>query len=440
MDSIVSRKRRRPSLSRPSSPPPPGNDDVEDTDFKIAILASLHPEKGQDVLLDYLLAYNGSVEQASAAISAPETASPARKRSAATGYQSSLASFATRGDGSTQSPAPRKQLTKKGQTLHLYTPEAIENNTPCSTIHNFLPAADADNLLRELLEEAPAFRRDAFQLFDRAVESPHTMGFYVDTLQEIKQQKDQYAYNGSYISQVHQSRPEMLKASELVRQAVNKEIERRTRDFNGGKKLKFQSLEEWRPNTSFVNCYDGGKESVGYHTDELTYLGPRAVIGSLSLGVAREFRVRKIVPADEDAAADTQGQIAIHLPHNSLLVMHAEMQEEWKHSIAPAQAIDHHPVAGNKRLNITYRHYLPYMLPSNTPHCKCKVPCTLRCVQKQKASRGRYMWMCMRNYTPGEKGCAFFEWAKFDEDGRPPWAEGYKGNANVPVGLLEEGT
>lgn len=434
----MSRKRRRPSQSRPSSPPPPGNDDVEDTDFKLAVLASLHPDKGQDVLLDYLLAYNGSVEEASTAINAPETASPARKRSAATGYQSSLASFATSKEGSVQIPAPRRQLTKKGQTLHLYTPEAIENNTPCSIIHNFLPAADADSLLRELLEEAPAFRRDVFQLFDRAVESPHSMGFYVDTPQEIKQQKDQYAYNGSYITQVHQSRPEMLKASELVRQAVNKEIERRTRDFNNGKKLKFQSPKEWRPNTSFVNCYDGGKESVGYHTDELTYLGPRAVIGSLSLGVAREFRVRKIVPADEDAAADTQGQIAIHLPHNSLLVMHAEMQEEWKHSIAPAQAIDPHPVAGNKRLNITYRHYLPYMLPTHTPHCKCKVPCTLRCVQKQKASRGRYMWMCMRNYTPGEKGCAFFEWAKFDEDGKPPWAEGYKGNANMPAGLLEE--
>ncbi|GAB7324927.1 hypothetical protein MBLNU13_g08740t1 [Cladosporium sp. NU13] len=438
MDSYVSRKRRRPSQSRPSSPPPPENDDVEDTDFKLAVLASLHPGKGQDVLLDYLLAYNGSVDDASTAINAPETAPPVRKRSAATGYQSSLASFATSKDGSIQIPAPRKQLTKKGQTLHLYTPEAIQNNTPCSIIHNFLPAADADSLLRELLEETPAFRRDVFQLFDRAVESPHSMGFYVDTPQEIKQQKDQYAYNGSYITQVHQSRPEMLKASDLVRQAVNKEIERRMRDFNGGKKLKFQSPEEWRPNTSFVNCYDGGKESVGYHTDELTYLGPRAVIGSLSLGVAREFRVRKIVPADEDAAADTQGQIAIHLPHNSLLVMHAEMQEEWKHSIAPAQAIDPHPIAGNKRLNITYRHYLPYMLPSNTPHCKCKVPCTLRCVQKQKASRGRYMWMCMRNYTPGEKGCAFFEWAKFDEDGKPPWAEGYKGNANVPVGLLGE--
>lgn len=441
MDSSTSRKRRRSST--PSSPPQHGHDAADDTDFKIALLASLNPEKAHHVLLDYLLAYDGSVEKASDALNSPSEAvhvnhTPARKRSAATGYQSSLVSFATGAGPPLARSTPKKQLTRKGQTLHLYTPDDIESHTPCSIVHNFLPAADADNLLRELLEEAPAFRRDVFQLFERTVESPHSMGFYVDTPQEIKEQKDQYAYNGSYISHVHQSRPEMLKASDLVRQTVNREIERRTRDFNGGKKLKFQSTDEWRPNTSFVNCYDGGKESVGYHTDELTYLGPRAVIGSLSLGVAREFRVRRILPPDESSAADAQGQIAIHLPHNSLLVMHAEMQEEWKHSIAPAQAIDPHPVAGNKRLNITYRHYLPHMQPRYTPHCKCGVPSTLRCVQKQKASRGRYMWMCMRNYTPGEKGCGFFEWAEFDEDGKPPWAEGYKGNVNVPAGLQED--
>ena len=40
--------------------------------------------------------------------------------------------------------------------------------------------------------------------------------------------------------------------------------------------------------------------SVGYHSDQLTYLGPHAVIGSLSLGVAREFRVRKIVAREAD--------------------------------------------------------------------------------------------------------------------------------------------
>ena len=157
--------------------------------------------------------------------------------------------------------------------------------------------------------------------------------------------------------------------------------------------MKFESPGEWSPNVSFVNCYDGGKENVGWHSDHLTYLGPRAVIGSLSLGVAREFRVRKIVPQVEAASADEQGQIAIHLPHNSLLIMHAAMQEEWKHSISPATSIDPHPVAGNRRLNVTYRCYKDYLHPKFTPRCRCDMPAVLRCVQKRAATRGRYMWM-----------------------------------------------
>ncbi|KAI4262718.1 MAG: hypothetical protein L6R42_002104, partial [Xanthoria sp. 1 TBL-2021] len=129
----------------------------------------------------------------------------------------------------------------------------------------------------------------------------------------------------------------MRKVSGPVQKAVNDEVARRIKQhYPDGKKLKHQSPKEWVPNAAFVNCYKGGSESVGYHCDQLTYLGPRAIIGSLSLGVAREFRVRKIVARDEsdvdgkpvtrpDAErADAEGQIAIHLPHNSLLVMHAE--------------------------------------------------------------------------------------------------------------------
>lgn len=154
-----------------------------------------------------------------------------------------------------------------------------------------------------------------------------------------------------------------------VQQAVNQEIAIQIRQrYPGGKKLKYQSPHDWVPNAAFVNCYKGGAESVGYHSDSLTYLGPRPTIGSLSLGVSREFRVRKIIARDDEEIptksalrdslrGDIEGQIAIHLPHNSLLMMHAEMQEEWKHSIHPAQVIDPHPVAGNQRINITYRHY-----------------------------------------------------------------------------------
>ena len=169
---------------------------------------------------------------------------------------------------------------------------------------------------------------------------------------------------------VRQITPQMRQASSKVEDAVNAEIAKRIEDFYpGAKKLRYQSPNRWYPNAAFVNCYAGGSESVGYHSDQLTYLGPRAVIGSLSLGVAREFRVRRIAARNKhediggnskqkDAMrADAEGQIAIHLPHNSLLVMHAEMQESYKHSIHPAASIDPHPTSGDKRINITYRHY-----------------------------------------------------------------------------------
>lgn len=101
------------------------------------------------------------------------------------------------------------------------------------------------------------------------------------------------------------------------------------------------------------------------------------------------------------------------------------MQEEWKHSIAPAQSIDPHPIAGNKRINITYRHYREEFHPKLTPRCRCNVATVLRCVQRKKDTRGRYMWMCHAGLAPDkgkDEGCGFFEWAQFDDDGRPSWS------------------
>lgn len=226
-----------------------------------------------------------------------------------------------------------------------------------------------------------------------------------------------------------------------VEEAVNLEIQERIKSrYPGGRKLKHQSSSQWTPNAAFVNCYAGPQESVGWHSDQLTYLGPRPVIGSLSLGVAREFRVRRIVPRDADTGGgasasasgsgsgstrppaddpDAEGQIAIHLPHNSLLVMHAEMQEEWKHSIAPAQVIDPHPLAGSKRINVTYRDYRAEFHPSRTPRCPCGVPAVLRVVQRKRESWGRYFWMCHAGNVPGKEGCTFFQWAEFDDEGIP---------------------
>jgi hypothetical protein len=210
----------------------------------------------------------------------------------------------------------------------------------------------------------------------------------------------------------------------IVQEAVNQEIQTRIRThYPGGKKLKYQSPKTWIPNSAFVNCYNGSQESVGWHSDQLTYLGPRAVIGSISLGVAREFRVRRVLPKDEEKKSlgdiDAEGQISIHLPHNSLLVMHAEMQEEWKHCVSSAVSIVPHPIAGNKRINITYRDYRPNMHPRLTPKCTCGVPCVLRVVQRKRENFGKYFWMCHAGNIPGQESCSLFKLGELDDDGNP---------------------
>ncbi|KAF9887070.1 hypothetical protein FE257_010564 [Aspergillus nanangensis] len=461
MDRFLSKK-------RPRSTPSPEDDS---TDVKLAQLASLFPEISHEALLDILISCGGSVETAISTITA---STPTKKRPTpgAPAVQTSLTSHVLSSTTGSAPPSPkRRALTRKGKTLHLFSPKDVAAYTPCTIIHNFLPTDQANALLLELLDESKHFSRYRFQLFDRTVESPHSSSVYISTPEEYKQHTSEYTYGGTYRSNVRQITPHMQAVSSRVQQSVNKEVNERIRNhYPGGKKLQYQSPQQWMPNAAFVNCYDGPAESVGFHADELTYLGPRAVIGSLSLGVEREFRVRRIVPrnneeeaekeGEEDekeaaaaaageakveakpkpeegeralaipnlkstcprnSRADEQGQIAIHLPHNSLLVMHAEMQEEWKHAIVPAQTISPHPVSGNRRINITYRWYRESLHPRNTPRCRCGMPTILRCVQRKRETRGRYMWMCYAGFAPGKKSCGFFQWAEFDDDGEPSW-------------------
>ncbi|MCJ1313453.1 hypothetical protein MMC25_007131 [Agyrium rufum] len=391
--------------------------DVDSTEIKLAILQSLHPTAESETLLECLLSANGSVEAAckklSSTVKSPDSGVAKR--------QDSLKTFFTFRKGSEQTSRLQdlKSITRKGTTLHLYTPEEVAQHTPCSIIHNFLKPEQANVLLKELLEEAATFPRPTFQIFGNTVQSHHTTCFFASTAEEKAQQQTEYFYGGAPLGNVRETTPEMQRALVWVEDAVNHEIIERVKTHHSGKKPNQQSPERWTSNAAFVNCYDGGGESVGYHSDQLTYLGPLPVIASLSLGVARQFRVRRMVHGKLDA--NVTGQIAIHLPHNSLLVMHADMQENWKHSIQPAQVVEPHPIAGNKRINITYRQYRDYLHPRFTPKCKCVLPAVLKCVYQGKPNAGRYYWTCDAVNIPGKDGCSFFQWQDFNSDGRPPW-------------------
>ena len=211
MEAFISRKKPR------LSPPAPGTQSIpftqskhldkeeeeeeESTDLKLATLSSLFPTVDQATLLDLLISFSGSVTAVSHSLSpsSAQTASPRKRPSASVGHQTSLSAF--RPQAGTAEPAgKRRALTKKGQTLHLYTPEDVAAHTPCSIIHSFLPAREADGLLRELLEEAQTFERQTFKLFDNVVSSPHSACFYVDGLEERERQRSEYLYNGSYLN------------------------------------------------------------------------------------------------------------------------------------------------------------------------------------------------------------------------------------------------
>lgn len=215
MEAFVSRKRRNISplggepsevfLTRKYNPEYDVVGEEESTDVKLATLASLYPSVTQAALLDSLINANGSVTAVCEAFDAsPFEASPKKSYKNGIGHQTSLTSF-RRSDDAQLGAASKKlrTLTRKGQTLHLYTPEDIAAHTPCSIIHNFLPAGDAVMLLEELLEAAPTFEKQTFKLFDNIVQSPHSACFYVDSLEERTRQKTEYLYNGSFLTVGH---------------------------------------------------------------------------------------------------------------------------------------------------------------------------------------------------------------------------------------------
>jgi len=212
MDKFVTRKKRKSSPDAVVNTTPtlqdavePGDredlDDKEPTDVKLAMLSSLHPELDQNLLLEFLLAHDGSVKDSleSLATSKHHRMDSKPPRTRTVGAQTSLRPFTITTSEPGQSPPQKKPklLSRKGATLHLYDPEDISQHTPCTIVHNFLHEEEANTLLKELLEESKTFQKITFKLFDNVVSSPHTSGFYVGSDYELNDQKSEYVYNGA---------------------------------------------------------------------------------------------------------------------------------------------------------------------------------------------------------------------------------------------------
>jgi len=140
-----------------------------------------------------------------------------------------------------------------------------------------------------------------------------------------------------------------------------------------------------------------------------------------------------------------------------LTIMHASCQEIFKHAIPPQRALDlYHPQfppppdlrermtfdSSNARINITFRFFRPDYKPSNTPKCKCGVPCILRPDMKNRytlpvdddgssKAKGKsprrdavtkYWWTCHAAAANEGKGCGMWQVMDAKTEGRGPFA------------------
>ncbi len=96
-------------------------------------------------------------------------------------------------------------------------------------------------------------------------------------------------------------------------------------------------------NSVLINYYRDGKDRVAWHSDDEKELGQNPVIGSVSLGTARKFKLRHKQYKVNGHKAE------ILLQHGSFLLMKGPTQHHWMHEI-PRTAKPIGP-----RINLTFR-------------------------------------------------------------------------------------
>ncbi|KAI9100973.1 hypothetical protein DFS34DRAFT_578036 [Phlyctochytrium arcticum] len=306
-----------------------------------------------------------------------------------------------------RTPLPPKTLTAQTIALHL----------PCELFLNFLPDDLAWNLLGRMVDEAQSWRVRKFVLFDREVESPHTTSLYTNTptltlnqandsapsdeqpdMDKGSPPKVDFYYSGKKTTDVRPIFPDLARARDLVTEHINRRFEERASQL-GIHRHPDEIVGRWEPNIVLGNCYKGADAGVGAHNDRMTYTGPRATIGSLTLGAERAFRVRGIPrppSSDKEDQEDRRLQtFNIFLPHNSLLIMFPPMQERFRHSIpkCSSKLLKSHPLSKDTRINLTFRVARPEYR-DHIPKCYCNIPSELRIVIKQEGTLGKYFYMC----------------------------------------------
>ena len=93
-----------------------------------------------------------------------------------------------------------------------------------------------------------------------------------------------------------------------------------------------------RYNYCLLNRYRSGSDSMGWHADNEPEMGN--IIGSLSLGATRKFRIR------HNATRETQTFL---VGHGTLIIMAGTMQQYYQHEVPKTKMVV------GERINLTFR-------------------------------------------------------------------------------------
>ena len=96
-------------------------------------------------------------------------------------------------------------------------------------------------------------------------------------------------------------------------------------------------------NFVLVNYYASGADSISYHSDSESFLGPNPCIASLSLGAPRDFMLRHTNYKMNKAPVEK-----FQLHDGDMVVMRGRTQHDWQHSIPKRSKAE-------GRINITFR-------------------------------------------------------------------------------------
>ena len=196
----------------------------------------------------------------------------------------------------------------------LFTEDTIQFDLPDAELHyrpQFFPKPTADRLLQELMEKIE-WTQNKIRFYGKESLVPRLEAWYGD-------HGKSYAYSG-----IQMNPKPWTKELVEIKEAIEKEAS-----------VPFNSV--------LINYYRDGKDRVAWHSDDEKELGHNPIIGSVSLGAERKFKLRHKKYKENGLKAE------IMLQHGSFLLMKGPTQHHWMHEI-PRTAKPIGP-----RINLTFR-------------------------------------------------------------------------------------